>query len=372
MRICVIGGGAVGLFCAWRLALPGAHVTLVEPRPLVTADPTAASWAAAGMLGAVSECLGESAAALPARIGLGLRAVEAWRRAARDLAPAAMLFPVGTLTLGDTPDRDAALDALAEAATAAGAEVEIVAGAALAARGAPVAAHVARALVAPFEALVDIPTTLRTLATAAAAAGVRFQPGAAVAVTPSGDGLHVEVKHGAGAHATVTCDAVIAAPGVGPHARLAATIPALAHLAPTKGQMALLDATAPAVVRASGVYMAPRPEGLAIGATMEPGHADFDIDPEAIARLRAAAVRAAPWLAEAPVLRAWAGVRPMSPDGAPLVGPSGPPGCYVAAGHSRNGWLLAPLTAEIIADLVFGAGTTPAAFDPARFPPARS
>jgi glycine oxidase len=176
-------------------------------------------------------------------------------------------------------------------------------------------------------------------------------------------GLVLETAHGE----DIACDAIVAAPGIGPHGRLAEDIPALARLSPTKGQMALLDARAPFVVRAEGVYLAPRPDGLVIGATMEPGRFDFDVDHQAIETLRRAAVRVLPRLADAPVLRAWAGVRPMSPDGAPLVGPSGPPGCFAAAGHSRNGWLLAPLTAEIIADLVFGTGAAPAAFDPARF-----
>lgn len=367
MRICVIGGGAVGLFCAWRLADRGARVTLIEPRPLVLADPTAASWAAAGMLGAVSESLGEPPADQATRVALGLHAIEAWRRAAADLAPAATLFPIGSVTLGDTPARDAALDALAATAQALGAAVEIAPAAALAERGLRVAGHVRRALVAPFEALVDIPTTLAALAHAAAARGVAFRTGVARGVTASAAGLAVALDDG-----EVAGDAIVAAPGVGPHGRLADDIPALAHLAPAKGQMALLGGAAPMVVRAAGVYLAPRPEGVVIGSTMEPGRADYDVDPAAIARLKAATAEAAPWLADAPVLRTWAGVRPMSPDGAPLVGRSGPPGCYVAAGHSRNGWLLAPLTAEIIADLIFSAGAPPPAFDPGRFGPPAS
>jgi len=160
---------------------------------------------------------------------------------------------------------------------------------------------------------------------------------------------------------------VVAAPGVGAGARLAAAIPALALLGAAKGQMALLDASMACVVRADGVYLAPRPDGVAIGATMEAGRMDRTVDPAAIAALRAAAARAAPGLADARVVRAWAGVRPMSPDGLPLVGASGPPGCFVAAGHSRNGWLLAPLTAEIIADALLVGTPTPALFDPARF-----
>jgi glycine oxidase len=66
--------------------------------------------------------------------------------------------------------------------------------------------------------------------------------------------------------------------------------------------------------------------------------------------------------------RAWAGIRPMAPDGWPIIGPSGE-GVYVAAGHSRNGWLLAPITAEIISAYVLGAEIAPewAALSPQRF-----
>ena len=100
---------------------------------------------------------------------------------------------------------------------------------------------------------------------------------------------------------------------------------------------------------------------------MERGRDDRTVDPAAIAALRDAASRAAPTLADAPLIKAWAGVRPMSPDGWPIVGSSGPPGCFAAAGHSRNGWLLAPLTAEIIADMMFTGATAPPEFDPRRF-----
>jgi glycine oxidase len=65
--------------------------------------------------------------------------------------------------------------------------------------------------------------------------------------------------------------------------------------------------------------------------------------------------------------KVWAGVRPMSPDGWPMVGPSG--GVLVAAGHSRNGWGLAPITAEIVTAYVLGAPIPAqwAAWSPERF-----
>ena len=361
MRVAIIGGGAVGLFCAWRLAERGAAVTLVEPRSLLPADPSAASWAAAGMLGAVSEALSEPDA--PARVRIGLSAIEAWRRAATALAPARTLFDVGSIILADSLERLAAIEALHALAQAHGAETALLPRAELRARGLAAGPQTTAGLLAPFEALVDIPGALAALTMKLADVGVAVREGRGADVETAG-GFPTLVLEGG---ARLNVDAVLACPGVGPHGRLAEAIPALARLTPAKGQMALISATVPFVVRAQGVYLAPRPEGLVLGSTMERGRDDRTVDPAAIAALRDAASRAAPTLADAPLIKAWAGVRPMSPDGWPIVGSSGPPGCFAAAGHSRNGWLLAPLTAEIIADMIFKGADAPPEFDPRRF-----
>ena len=80
-------------------------------------------------------------------------------------------------------------------------------------------------------------------------------------------------------------------------------------------------------------------------------------------------VHRGPGLLEGSQVSAAAGVRPMSPDGAPLIGPNGPAGCFIAAGHGRNGWLLANVTADIITDYVFERPIDPlaASFKPDRF-----
>ncbi|MEL6475621.1 MAG: FAD-dependent oxidoreductase, partial [Pseudomonadota bacterium] len=74
----------------------------------------------------------------------------------------------------------------------------------------------------------------------------------------------------------------------------------------------------------------------------------------------------------APVIETWAGVRPGTPDHAPLIGPSSVAGIHLAAGHYRNGILLAPITAEIVARQIYGEAPHPLAADfaPARFLPA--
>jgi len=76
---------------------------------------------------------------------------------------------------------------------------------------------------------------------------------------------------------------------------------------------------------------------------------------EVIEALRLEGVRLCPGLAAAPVVESWAGVRPGTPDHAPFLGETITPGLFVAAGHYRNGILLAPVTAKLLADEMLGA-----------------
>lgn len=101
---------------------------------------------------------------------------------------------------------------------------------------------------------------------------------------------------------------------------------------------------------------------------MEEGRADREIDAEAVARLAAGARRLFPAL-EAAAIEARAGVRAATPDGLPLVGAGEADGMLVARGARRNGWLLAPLIAEVLLDRLAGwpASVAAAAFDPTRF-----
>jgi len=101
------------------------------------------------------------------------------------------------------------------------------------------------------------------------------------------------------------------------------------------------------------MYLVPRDGEIAVGATVEEAEFDLTIDPNAIERLRQAAIGVCPSLRDAAVLRTWAGIRPATPDMLPIVGaePNDERLIY-ACGHSKNGILLAPATAVAIADLV--------------------
>lgn len=109
------------------------------------------------------------------------------------------------------------------------------------------------------------------------------------------------------------------------------------------------------VVRAPEVYLIPRSDGrMLIGATAEEAGFDKQTAPEAIQKLRQAALDLVPRLADARILEAWAGLRPGTPDGLPILGATPTPGYFVATGHFRDGIMLAPATAKVMGQIMTG------------------
>jgi glycine oxidase len=146
-----------------------------------------------------------------------------------------------------------------------------------------------------------------------------------------------------------------------------------APVRPRKGQMLYVAPQAillQHVLRAPEVYLVPRSSGkILIGATVEDVGFDKSVNPLVIDQLVSAAAKYLPALASAPILQSWAGLRPGTPDDLPIIGPTNTPRLFVATGHFRNGILLAPITAQIMADLVQGRPFSQdiRAFSPARF-----
>ena len=140
---------------------------------------------------------------------------------------------------------------------------------------------------------------------------------------------------------------------------------------PVRGQMLAFESDAVRhVICGAGGYLIPRSGGLTVaGGTMEDAGFDVETTAEGIESIRSRAATLCPALASAPIHSSWAGLRPVTPDLLPIIGadPERPRVIY-ACGHSRNGILLAPLTAEVVADLVTGA--TPR-HDLSRFRPGR-
>jgi glycine oxidase len=142
-------------------------------------------------------------------------------------------------------------------------------------------------------------------------------------------------------------------------------------IAPVKGEMIALapptGANLPGpVVWGEGVYCVPRHGRLLIGATVEEAGFDTSLTEQGRDKLRGAAERLMPGLKAWDLADHWAGLRPKSPDGLPLLGKFAD-GLYVASGQYRNGILFTPAIADEMAAMMLGkAGGIPE-FDPRRF-----
>ena len=143
---------------------------------------------------------------------------------------------------------------------------------------------------------------------------------------------------------------------------------------PVKGQMLCLISPSREllkhVIRSPEIYLIPRSDGrIIVGATVEEAGFDKRTDVATIQRLHRAAIAMVPELRNAKILEDWAGLRPGTPDSLPILGPTATPGYYVATGHFRDGILLAPVTAHVMAQIIEGKNPDHdlASFSPARF-----
>jgi glycine oxidase len=332
----VLGGGAVGCAIAWRLAQRKLRVTLVE-RGLIGGE---ATWAAAGILAPQAE------SPSPGPLFDLLRhSRELWPAFAAELVVAADMEvgyrPTGTLVVDGDPDRF-------EWQRALGLRVER--------RGTSV--------FLPDDHQVEPRLLASALGAAALFAGVTLRPGLAQAVVREGshigllvDGDRLETRH-----------LVIAA---GAWSSQLPGLPPLPEVRPLRGQMLELRAApdlVPHILYGEGGYLVPRADGRVLcGSSEDDVGFQKEVTPPVLARLLERALRLEPRLAQAAVSGFWAGFRPATADRLPLLGTAAP-GLHLATAHHRNGILLAPLTAELIAALVTGEAPPAdiAAFSPAR------
>lgn len=336
-RISVIGAGLIGLSCAWRLAQAGHRVALFD----VSAAPREASWAAAGMLAPHHEA--DAATPLWRLCSAGL---ERWPGYLADLglAPADADWQAGGGWIrAATIDELDRLESSLRWLRTAGIDVLRLSPAAYA-RACPGAAPGVGALWLP-GAQVDPRRVLGPLRQACQRAGVEDRGGVAVSGL---DGTRTLTADGRIHEA----DQVLLATG--------AWTPAMAALlgvrlggAPVKGQMVRLAGPVhlPGYVREGHRYLISRRDGsVVVGATMVEQGFDRSDDPAAARALADWAGAAVPALAAAAISETWTGLRPRLAGGMPAICRLRP-GLLLATGHFRNGILLAPITAEAVADL---------------------
>ena len=345
--ILVAGAGAIGAAITLALARTGRRVVRVDPIPAEART----SGVAAGMLAPAFETLFDTAT--EGRYGT--------LAAARDLWPSladALDLPLdrgGAVAVG-SPGEAAAW---AERLTAMGARAEFQDAAAVAGLAPGVAPGLA-GVFSPDDWRLEPLEALQKLETAALRVGAETRIGR-VRTFERG---RVVLEDGS---QIATGRLVIA---TGAERSLATLAPELLWLEPIKGHILRAPgsgATHGPVVRGAHVYLCPAGRELILGASMEPGRDDTVVDETIVADLKRRADRILPGVAG----RAWrpaVGVRAGTPDGLPLVGPGAAPNVILAVGARRNGWLLAPMIATIVADLVDGRHASPEArgFDPSR------
>jgi glycine oxidase len=351
-RVIVVGAGVIGLMCAVRLRVAGAQVTLLEAeREHPSVYGPIASAAAAGMLAPLE-------AGPSPHERLALESFDLWRAWQNGAEWAdGVRLDGGVVVLG-AAEEAAAFQRNAERL---GRSATLLQPKQFSKRTG-LQSRLEHAVYVGDEGVADPLRVLTGLAMQARAMGTIIEFETDVASATATTVLTHEGR-------VYDADAVVLAPGAWGTDKLMNAAPALKHVRPAKGHVvsvALEQPLAP-TLRANDFYLVQRREDVVLGATMEMDRYDRAVDAARVGELMAAAEAVLPGEVK-PVGKAWAGIRPMSPDGWPMIGPSGE-GLYVAAGHSRNGWLLAPITAEIISAYVFGRDIEPAwaALSPDRF-----
>ena len=345
--VVVAGGGAIGLSVAWHLAKAGAGVTVFDSGP----DNGQASIASAGMLAPLAEA--EEHGPL---VSLGLESLSLYPAFSAALKEDAGIdaFPIGPGTLRVALDEaeEKSLGMCFSWQRSKGLPLEWLTGAE-ARRLEPALSRLARAAVfSPEEKRVAPRALMSALAWACRRRGVRLEAGRVTGFETRGARVTAAKTDGA----SVPCGQAVIAAGAW-SAGLAKNLGVDIPVFPVRGQMISFLRPEPdarhAIYSRTG-YVVPREEGrLAAGATQERAGFDCGTTKEAVDELSAAARGLIPSLAGAHVESAWAGLRPGSGDGLPILGPlPGWENAHVASGHFRNGILLTPVTGRIMARLV--------------------
>jgi glycine oxidase len=365
--VVVIGGGVIGLAVAWRAAQRGHAVCVLERGELGAGT----SYVAAGMLAPVTEADAGELALLE----LGLRSARAWPGFAAELAAASGADPglhcCGALVVARDGDEAAALERELALRLDLGLDVERVLPSA-ARRLEPALAPTLRlALAVPGDHAADPRALLLALTEAARRAGAQLRTGATVRSLRVDGGRVAGVQLADGE--LVAAEQVVVAAGAWSGAIEGLPDGARIPLRPVKGQiLRLRDPRGPGllerIVRFEGGYLVPRGDGrYVLGATMEERGFDTTVTAGALYELLRDAGELVPGIHELVVEEAAAGLRPATPDNAPVFGAAGEAeGLVWATGHHRNGILLAPVTADIVAGVLDGIAAPPA-FAPGRF-----
>jgi glycine oxidase len=358
--VIVVGGGIVGCAISYFLAREGLSVVLLERDQLAVH----ASGAAAGMLLPLAE-----AAQRGPLHAWGRRSLAMFPELCAELRERSGVDPEyeasGALHLAESEPRAQQLQAKARLFEAE--SLEWLGPEAL--RGAEplLGPGLCGALWSPGEGHVRSPLLTQAFARAAAELGARIETGSTVTGVRRAGERVTGVETASGSH---SAGSVVLCMGAWTPGVVGFALP----IEPVRGQILSLDAPRSplgSIVVGESAYLVPKRDGsVVVGASEERVGFDCRVTAEGMGRLLAAAPRLVPALADCGFRSAWAGLRPATPDGLPVIGPApGSEGLVIAAGHFRNGVLLSPVSGRLVADLLLGKALPEdaAAFRPERF-----
>lgn len=353
--VIVIGAGVVGASIAWELAAAGVRVRLLDART----PGDGATRASAGVLAPYIE--GHPASPLRDLGRESLDLYDAFIARLRDESHSELVYErSGTLEVALTVDEAERLGAESGRLFKDGVEARWVPPALLAEVEPGISPHAQGGLLVPMHGYVGVSSLTAAAVTAAMARGAQVvvETGAITVGTSRGGGVVVRTSTG-----LFEADhAVLAAGSWSSRVTVEGADPV--PVRPIRGQ--LLQLAGPRgllrrVIWGTAGYLVPWPDGtVLVGATVEDVGFDEGSTQEARRALMAMASALVPHLKESDLVDARAGLRPRGPDDLPLLGRSRVvPGLIYATGHYRNGVLLAPLTAQVVRQLVFDATALP-------------
>ena len=376
--VLIIGGGVIGLAIGWRAAQRGLRVAVADPDP-----GRGASHAAAGMLTPVAE----AAYAERELFEIGRMSLARYPGFVAELADETGLAvgfkQTGTLLVGYDADDMAAINEHAILRETFGAPSQRLSGRECRKVEPLLGPAIGGGLLVDDDASVDPRLLTDALLAAVQKAGAVHLPERAIRLLTTGD-------RAAGAAladgSTVSASQVVLSAGWASASLAGLPAAAAPPVRPVKGQIvrlrptaatlaaglppSLISRTVRGITQGSSVYLVPRDNGeLVVGATQEEMGTDTTVTAGGVWQLMRDARAIVPGITELEFAEVVAGLRPGTPDNAPVLGPSELPGLVLATGHFRSGVLLAPVTADLIAELL-DTGTSAAAaipFLPQRF-----
>jgi glycine oxidase len=350
--VIVIGAGIIGCSVARELARRGAVVRMFEART-VGAGATQAS---AGILAPYIEA---NERGLLFELGIrSLDMYDAFIKAVSDESELEIEYRrCGTMEVAT----DAAAAAKMRDIAAGDGGLQWLDPAAARGQEAALAASIEGALLAPMHGYVAVPSLMDALSWAALRHGVQIEALHRVTgIDAEYGGVTINTEDGT----TWSAGHVVIAAGSW-SGRLDVDDPAIEAVRPVRGQLLRLHwrgAPLNHIVWGPDCYVVPwQDQTLLVGATVEDVGFDERTTAAGVRDLLDAVCELLPEAWRATFLEARAGLRPATPDGLPFLGPSRRSDRIVyATGHYRNGVLLAPLTAHVIAELIVAGKTDPA------------